>query len=268
MNYKELNETDKRKVILNEYIQKKRSLADIASEFNTYANQIRRDAKKYGIAIRNKSQAQKNALNNGTHKHPTKGTQRSKATKTKIGKGLLDSWQSMSQQEKNKRKNKAKIAWESKTPEEKNNILRKANEAVRESSKTGSKLEKFLLNKLISLGMKTEFHKEQVLANTKLQIDIFLPTIATAIEVDGPSHFLPVWGDEALKKNQEYDKKKSGLILGKGLFLIRIKQQMDFSVTRAEIIGDKLCKIISEISDNSKNRNHKNRIIEIGDTDD
>lgn len=263
MIYKDLNDQEKIKLITNHYVEQKKSLADIASMYKTYANKIRRDAIRLKIPLRDKSEAQKNALKTGSHKHPTKGTQRSDNTKTKIGKSLIQSWSEMDTVKKQQRQQKAKIAWEAKSQDEKQNMLKKANHAVRETSKIGSKLEKFLLHKLIGSGLQTEFHKEQILSNTKLQIDIYLPSIKTAIEVDGPSHFLPVWGKDTLAKNQNYDKKKTGLILGKGMFLIRIRQTKDFSPTRAEIIFEKLMIILQEIQ--QKNKDHKNRIIEIGD---
>mgnify|MGYP003325369255 CR=1 FL=1 len=129
-------------------------------------------------------------------------------------------------------------------------MLQKANLAVRESSKKGSKLEHFLLNKLINNGYKVDFHKEQFLVNTKLQIDLFLPKLNIAIEVDGPSHFSPVWGEEVLKRNIAYDQKKSGLIIGRGYSLIRVKQIKDFSNTRAEIVGNKLMSMLTLIHQN------------------
>ena len=88
---------------------------------------------------------------------------------------------------------------------------------------------------------------------------MFLPKLNIAIEVDGPSHFKPVWGEEALKRNQEYDNKKNRLLIGKGIALIRIKQIKDFSKSRAKIIFGKLMKAIADISDN------KEKYIEIGD---
>jgi hypothetical protein len=80
--------------------------------------------------------------------------------------------------------------------------------------------------------------------------------------VDGPSHFLPVWGEETLQRNIKYDNKKSGLILGKGLVLIRIKQMSDFSPSRAKIIKDELIKTIEQIKVKFPSSN--DRIIEIG----
>ena len=267
MSYDDLVDNDKRDIIIEYYINHQKSLGDIAKKFNTYANKIRRDAIRLKIPLRDKSQAQKNALKNGSHKHPTKGTNRSDLTKDKIGKSLIESWNNMEDGAKKARQQKAKIAWESKTDDEKANMLKRANLAVRETSKVGSKLEKFLLNELIKLGLRPEFHKEQPLANTKLQIDIYLPTISTAIEIDGPSHFLPVWGEDALNKNKNYDNKKTGLILGKGMFLIRIKQTKDFSPTRAKLIFNKLDRILKDIQDSKLKNSYKNKTIEIGDTD-
>lgn len=248
--YDQLSDSDKKNIINDLYIENKKSFADIAEMCGTYANKIRRDAKSFGIEIRSKSEAQKNALTIGKHKHPTKGKQRDAQTKAKIGRGVMTSWENLSDSELESRKEKSRQQWINMSDDEKENLIRLANEAVRTASKTGSKLEKYLLNKLISNGYKIDFHKEQSLLNTKLQIDLFVPSINTAIEIDGPSHFLPVWGDDALKRNISYDNKKQGLILGKGLVLIRIKQTKDFSETRADITYSKLEKLLEEISAN------------------
>lgn len=242
--YQHMTETDKKLFIHKEYIINNKSFKTIAESVQSYANKIRRDAIKYGIQIRNKSEAQSNAIKTGTHKHPTKGTKRDKETKLKIGKSVMKQWLELDPQELNRRKDMARKNWESLDKDVKENILDKANKAVRESSKTGSKLEKFILNKLVGSGHRVDFHKEQVLANTRLQIDLFLPTMNLAIEIDGPSHFDNIWGDIALKRNKQYDQKKSGLITGKGFSLIRIKQISDFSETRATVLWDKLKELV------------------------
>lgn len=238
--YDVLTEEKKKETIEQMYQTDRLSFKDIANNLGTYANKIRRDAIKYNIPIRDKSEAQKNALVMGKHDHPTKGKKREEETKRKIGSAVLTSWQNLDISELKKRKEKAKQNWENLSKDEKFIMQQKANCAVRKASKEGSKLEKFLAEKLIEDGYRIEFHKEQALANTKLQIDIFIPKIAVAIEVDGPSHFAPVWGDENLKRNVKYDQKKAGLILGKGLVLIRIKQTMDFSISRSILIYQKL----------------------------
>lgn len=252
MSYDKLSDGDKKSLIKKLYSVEQKSFADIAKMYDTYSNKIRRDAIKFKIEIRNKSDAQKNALEQGKVSHPTKGKKRSLDVKNKIGESVLKSWEALSEKEMQLRKDKARNQWVSMSEEQKQNMLDMANQAVRQSSKTGSKLEKYLLNRLLSDGHRVDFHKEQVLSNTKLQIDLFLPTINTAIEVDGPSHFLPVWGSDALTKNKKYDNKKHGLIIGKGWKLIRIKQQKEFSKARANLVYDKLKLILKDINNNKE----------------
>jgi hypothetical protein len=77
MIYNKLSDEQKKKLIQKSYIEEKKSFAQIAENVGTYANKIRRDATKFNIDIRDKSEAQKNALKNGNIEHPTKGKKRS-----------------------------------------------------------------------------------------------------------------------------------------------------------------------------------------------
>lgn len=260
--YDSMSSSEKKNVLIEEYINKSISFAEIAKDYNTYANKLRRDAMKFDIAIRNKSDAQKLALESGRHDHPTKGKIRSEETKNKIGMSVLESWENMDQSELLRRKQIATDNWNKLSEDDKYNILHSANEAVRKAGKLGSKLEIFFMERLIEDGYKVEFHKEQILSNTKLQIDLFLPMIRTAIEVDGPSHFEPVWGDDTLKKNQKYDTKKNGLILGKDLALVRVKQTKDFSKSRATKLYQELKDVLDSISQSFPSAD--NRYITIG----
>lgn len=252
ISYSNLNDADKHKLLQELYIDKKMSFADIAKQYHTYANKVRRDAVTLKIKIRDKSEAQKNALTTGKHKHPTKGTSRSDDTKSKIGRSVMTSWDGLSSTEIERRSKKAKENWDNMGDDEKKQMLKLANNAVRETSKVGSKLEKYILSSLIRDGYKVEFHKEQTLSNTKLQIDLFVPIISTAIEVDGPSHFKPVWGEDALKRNVSYDNKKEGLITGKGWNLVRIKQTKDFSKSRADLIYSRLIETLTKIKSDTQ----------------
>jgi very-short-patch-repair endonuclease len=260
--YSDMTDNEKKTIINNYYNQQNKSFQQIADTLQTYANKIRRDAIKFKIPIRDKSEAQKNALNTGSHKHPTKGTVRSEDTKQKIGKGLIDSWENLTSQELEDRKQKSRDQWNSLSREQQQNMIGSAIKAVRASSKHGSKLEKYLLSALINNGYRVDFHKEQILSNTKLQIDIFIPNLNLAIEVDGPSHFEPVWGEDALNKNIKYDNKKTGLLLGKGAVLIRIKQIRDYSPTRAKIIWDNLKSVIEQIENKFPDIDNRLIIIE------
>lgn len=245
--YDNMSDQQKKIILQKEYENNLKSFKDIAKEFGTYANKIRRDAVRLKINIRNKSDAQKIVLKTGKTKHPTKGKNRTQQEKDKIGKSVMNSWSSMSDKELEHRKQIAREQWNNMSDDKKEYMLKLANNAVREASKKGSKLEIFLFNRLLDDGFKAEFHKEQNLVNTKLQIDIFLPKLGVAIEVDGPSHFAPVWGEESLKRNQKYDNKKTGLILGKGLTLIRIVQNKDFSKAYGNHIYDRLLEYLENL---------------------
>jgi very-short-patch-repair endonuclease len=261
INYSKLSDNEKKKIIKQAYEVENKSFKDIASEYGTYANKIRRDAMKLKIKIKNKSEAQANALKSGKAKHPTMGKSRPKDVKNRIGHAVMKSWESLDEATLKQRKNKAKENWDKMDEHVKEQILQRANSAVREASKKGSKLELYLLDKLLKDGYKVDFHKEQTLSNTKLQIDLFLPTLNIAIEVDGLSHFEPVWGSETLKRNKKYDNKKTGLILGKGLVLIRIKQLKDFSKARADVIYKDLLNNIQNIQQVFPASDYRNIII-------
>ncbi len=261
--YDDLSDTDKKSLLIQEYQTNQLSFGAIGDKYQTYANKVRRDAIKFKIPIRNKSEAQKTALACGRHNHPTKGQSRPDEVKEKIGSAVLNAWESLSPAELEKRKQTARDNWSKLSEDEKAVMLQKANKAVRESSDNGSKLEIYLLEGLLAEGFKVEFHKEQVLVNTKLQIDLFLPTMNIAIEVDGPSHHAPVWGEDVLQKNIKYDNKKNGLLIGKGIALIRIKQNKDFSRARAKLVLDRLLEIMNKFENTTQPPTDK--YFEIGD---
>ena len=73
-----------------------------------------------------------------------------------------------------------------------------------------------------------EFHKKNLIPTQKLEIDLYIPSHKTIIEIDGPSHFFPIWGEEKLQKQIIADSQKSGLILSKGYIIIRVKNLADF----------------------------------------
>jgi len=209
-----------------EYEEKKRSIRDIANEFGVYPNKIRRELIAMGYKMRTKSEAQTNAIAAGRHEHPTKGKKRSEELKIRISENVAKSWESIDELEREKRAESAKSQWKNMSYEEKVLFRKAGAEAVRETTKTGSKLERFLRDNLIDLGYDVEFHRDALIPNEKLQMDLFLPEIKVAIEIDGPSHFLPIWGESTLIKTIEADKKKNSLLITHGYVVIRVRNVM------------------------------------------
>ncbi|MHA1941637.1 MAG: NUMOD3 domain-containing DNA-binding protein, partial [Candidatus Hodarchaeales archaeon] len=175
--------------IIDMYKNQNKSTYEIAKEFDTYPNKIRRILIKNGCEMKDKSAAQKNALKQGVAAHPTKGKKRSEKTKLKISESQARVWDNLSDEERLQRSLIGKESWNKKTLEEKSVFLQKAGDAIRHAAKTGSKMEKFLLEALISEGFRVEFHKTHWLQNSELEIDLYVPDLKTVIEVDGPSHF-------------------------------------------------------------------------------
>lgn len=214
-----MSEIDK---YLKEY-NEGQSIIQIAKKYNTYPNKIRRMFIKAGIPLRDKSEAQKLALEKGVSIHPTKGTKRSEETKIKISDKVSDQWKNLSNKELTKRKEKAKELWDQKPQHVKDQMFKSAAQAVAKAGREGSKIEKFLISGLMKAGYNVIPHKESLVLNTNLQIDLFIPELKLAIEIDGPSHFLPIWGEEKLKQRIAMDKDKNGLLIQGGYSIIRVK---------------------------------------------
>lgn len=252
------------KKIIELYTKENRSTYEIAQEFNTYPNKIRRVLIKNGIELKDKSQAQKNAISSGKSTHPTLGKTRSKEEKLKISSSIKKYWLEMDDVTYNKKVEQAKKRWKE-TPEiEKTKMLDAAIKAIQIAGKEGSKLEKYLYTELTKAGYVLEFHKKYLIQNQNLEIDMYIPALKTIIEVDGPSHFLPIWGEEKLQKQIKADNHKTGLILSKGLAIIRIKNLSD-SVCLAdkEKLRIDLLKILGMIEESFPPKSKRNIEIEI-----
>ena len=56
--------------------------------------------------------------------------------------------------------------------------------------------------------------------NENLEIDLFIPALKTAIEIDGPAHFLPIWGQQSLERHIRADAQKAGLLINRGFVVL------------------------------------------------
>ena len=234
--------------IIDLYEQDGKSTYEIAEEIGTYPNKIRRILKKHGISLKSRSEAQKNALEGGRAKHPTGGKKRTKSERIKISSSVHKYWKGMSEDEYRNRVDGARERWYAMGESERTRLSKMALEAIQKAGKEGSKLEKFLLKELTYEGYAIEFHRKGIIPNENLEIDLYIPDLKTIIEVDGPSHFLPIWGPEKLQKQIKSDAQKTGLILSKGYVIIRIKNMGDFvSLSGKEKLKDTLKKYLKQI---------------------
>lgn len=209
--------------ILSHYIDDKLSTYEIAEKVGTYPNKIRRILIKHGIETRGKSDAQKEALASGRSQHPTKGTKKTDEQKVHLSKVMAKRWDETSERYRKKFAENAKKRWDSLSEVDKADMRKKAADALRVSSKEGSKAEKYLYEELLKSGYDAIMHKKGLIEGENFEIDLFLPDLNVIIEIDGPQHFTPMFGETHLRNYVKYDSIKNGLLIGKGYCIIRIK---------------------------------------------
>jgi very-short-patch-repair endonuclease len=234
-----------------EYVEDGRSPSDIANEWGTYPNMIRRELKKLGFTVRNHSEAQSALLKSGKVKHPTAGKHRTDEEKLKISNAMVESWADASKSEKDRRSEIAKRQWKNMSDEEKSVFRHKSSIALKESSKNGSILEKFLFENLREAGYTLQYHCKHVVEGSALHLDLFLPSLRLAIEIDGPAHSIDLWGDGTLEKIKGRDKKKNELLTMYDYIVIRLRHPLkDLSQYQKRKCLEVLLNKIKEIEQN------------------
>ena len=248
--------------IIDQYINQSKSTYEIAQELKTYPNKIRRTLKTLGVELRNRSTAQTVAIQSGRHEHPTRGKKRTEAEKIAISDGMSTFWENMEEDERERRSSISKKQWEEMSEADKANLRKLAAEAVRKASKEGSKIEKFIYKGLTAVGYDAIFHKRGLIANEKMEVDLFVPSLKTAIEIDGPAHFLPIWGESNLQKHIRADAQKAGLLINRGYVVLRVKNMI--KNLSSKNMRDALSQVIIELKKiDKKFPDPSKRLIEI-----
>ncbi len=233
--------------VIKMYNKENRSTYEIAEILKTYPNKIRRTLKKHGYELKSKSTAQSNALKSGRRPHPTAGKERSLSEKIKISSSLSSYCGDMNEAEKERRSKQARDRWSKMSVEQKDLMQRKRVDAIRRSAKEGSKLEKFFQERLFEAGYSVRVH-EVIIPAENLEIDLYIHDLKTIIEIDGPSHFLPIWGEDKLQKQINADLRKSGALLSRGYAVVRVKSLGQESLSKREQLVADVIEILGKIS--------------------
>lgn len=248
--------------IIKMYVEEGKSSYEIAEELKTYSTRVLRALDFLGVERRTYSQAQANSLQSGRTTHPTKGKKLDEEHRRKIGESKSKSWHDLPQKEKDRISGLSKAAWDKKSDSEKYEMRRMALEAVREASKLGSKTERHLKNGLTKAGYSVMFHKTNLVPGSKLEVDMFLPEVKTAIEIDGPGHFLPIWGEDKMRKQQSADTIKQGILISHGYVVLRIRQvDKSISMTKMNSLLKTILFELDKVKTNFPSKNE--RLIEI-----
>jgi len=238
----EINEEDVRRLYQDQGL----SLRKVASSLEVSLATLSRFMTKHGIAKRDKATAQKNFLK--TNDHQMKGRNHSEETKKKISHGLGEFWEGLSEEEVEAYKKLMGSGWvrkwEGMSEQERKVTMEGLAAQAKNAQGQGSRLERFIAEQLRLRGYVVEERSTNYTAGKDFEIDLGLPSQGIAIEVDGPTHFLPIHGEEALKKQQERDGRKDQNVLSNGMNMLRVR---DNNGPLSQLRIDKIEQAIKEI---------------------
>jgi len=248
-----------------ELYEKGKSMAEISdiltSEFSDkkwYPMKVQRMLKKGEklglIEVRDYKEAQKLSVDKGKYKHPTAGRKRTDEEKDKIRNGIDRYISEMSDDERaaviKARVDGHQKRWNSLTEKERQSILEKMKTGQTTRLHAGmSKFEELLYLELKARGWNV-LQKHNI-DNKGTEIDLFVQNKGKkyAIEIDGPTHFMPIYGEEALQKTIEKDESKNQILLGAKFKLLRFRTNNNHSKRAVSISADRVEKWIKNGKD-------------------
>lgn len=241
----DINENDARRL----YQEQGLSMRQVAEQLGVPLASLSRFMKRHGIVSRDKAQAQKNYLKD--HEHQMKGKKHSDTTKQKISKGLGEFWDKLPDEDKEELRKKIGSAWRRKWQQMSENDRRAMMEGLSNRAKEvqgkGSRLERYVAEELRKRGYVVEERSTNYTAGKQFEVDIALPKERIAIEIDGPTHFLPIHGEEHLAQQQERDSRKDEMVNSVGMNMLRIRDNNGpLSKVRIDRIEQAIKEIIAD----------------------
>jgi len=217
----EINEQSVRKL----YIDDGLSMREVAQAIKVPLATLSRFMSRNGIMARNKAQAQKNYLKG--HDHQMMGHKHSDETKQSISLGLGRFWDGLTDEAREEYKRRMgsgwKRKWEAMSEQEREALMKDLSTKAKVAQGKGSRLERFIAEELRQRGYLVVERSTNHTAGKDFEVDLALPKEMIAIEVDGPTHFLPIYGEEHLAKQQDRDARKDAMINAIGYNVLRVR---------------------------------------------
>ena len=78
-----------------------------------------------------------------------------------------------------------------------------------------------------------------------MELDIYIPSMKIAFELNGPIHYIPIFGQERLERtqNSDYQKLQKCQELGIGVYVLDVSKEKRFTEKR----GQKFLDIIKQV---------------------
>ncbi|MHC5056388.1 MAG: DUF559 domain-containing protein [Planctomycetota bacterium] len=189
------------------------------------------------IKKRNKSEAQKNFIKR-TGSHQRSGTTHTEEAREQISDSMKEVYDGPRGDEiREKISQQRQEEWAQMSAADKAEVLEtlKSSSRAKAMSGEGSNFENFLAEKLEEHGFVVEVRTKAYTPGQKFHVDIALPQEQIIIEVDGPTHWSPIYGDDELRKVQDKDKLKDNTLTNMGWNVLRV-QDGSGSTTRARFV--------------------------------
>lgn len=207
------------------YCEQGLSLRKMSEKLKRPVSAITKYMDQYGIERRTKSDAQKGYLSDNDH--PMQGKHHTEEAKKKISASLGDFWDSLDPDQRAEYRQLVgsgwRKRWASMSNAERENMIASLNAANRQQQGHGSRFERFLADELRSRGYVVEERSNNYIANAKQEVDLALTHEGIMIEVDGPTHFMPIYGEEALERQEAKDADKDDYLISAGFSVLRIQ---------------------------------------------
>jgi very-short-patch-repair endonuclease len=209
---------------VQQYVDEKRSFHSIGRELGKNPKTIRDAVIKAGCQPRSKSQAQK--LHVAKHGPPIQRP-RTDEEKRRISDGHARRITSMSHDEierwKSNLRQRATAQWAGLDKDAKELLMAPMREGAKAQVGRGSKGENKIGDLLREHGYNIERRSRAF--SRPFEIDILLIKERVAIEVDGPTHFDPIYGTDHLARTTARDGIKNAFLTQLGVHVIRVQDR-------------------------------------------
>lgn len=235
-----------REYIYEHYIVQEKSFDQMEKECGVKSGTLRYHAKKYGIPLRGREEAQRLAQKHGRSYNPCEGKSLSPEHREAIARTMAERFANMTDEEKEKlsRRNKELAQ---RDPERMRKFTEAGQKSLKTVAKRGSNLEHHLAEKLTECGYKVYQHRNHMIANENMHVDLMLEKERIAIELDGPQHWRIVYGVEDLKRKKEKDMRKNGLLMQEGYNVIRYGIERARSIVAKQNVLNEILEAIESL---------------------